>query len=114
MKRPASAMKKQVVIKPEPMVKKVSKSQAKREAIEPRAKVKPSMPSLPKDGSSPKPVKYWGGIIYTSRAGKKFRALKVKGDTYTEASAAWGSDKPTKSSWDRCCAAIYNHYNVGK
>ena len=122
-KRPAAAkktMKKQAVIKPEPKPAasaKTAKSAAKRgSAAVPIEcpKVKPGMPSLPKDGSNPRPVQYWGGIVYTARAAKKFRALKVKGDTYTEASASWGGDKPTRASWDKCLTAIKNHYNKGK
>jgi hypothetical protein len=103
MKKPAASIKHE-------SPKKLSKAEANR-AVEPHSKVKPSMPLLPKDGSSPKPIKYWGGIIYTARAAKKFRALKVAGNNYTEASASWGADKPTKASWDKCLAAIHNHYS---
>lgn len=118
-KRPAAAkttVKKQVVInhaKPAASAN-TAKPAAKRGSADVKLecpKVKPGMPSLPKDGSNPKPVQYWGGIIYTARAAKKFRALKVKGDTYTEASASWGSDKPSKASWDKCVSAIKNHYS---
>ena len=68
----------------------------------PKSKIMASMPSIPKDGSSPRPVKYWGGIIYTATKAKKFRALKKRGDRYTEASASWGTDKPTKAAWTKC------------
>ena len=116
-KRPAAAkttVEKQVIIKHESKPAASAKPAAKRGSAAVKLecpKVKPSMPSLPKDGSNPKPVNYWGGIIYTARAAKKFRALKVKGDTYTEASASWGGDKPSKASWDKCLIAIKDHHS---
>ena len=115
MKRPASGMKRSAAsINHESPKKKLSKPSVQRDksaAVEPQSKVKPKMPLLPRDGSSPTPVKYWGGIIYTARASKKFRALKVKGNAYTEASASWGREKPTKAAWDKCLTAIHNHYS---
>ena len=115
MKRPASGMKRPAAsINHESPKKKLSKPSVQRDksaAVEPQSKVKPKMPLLPRDGSSPAPVKYWGGIIYTARASKKFRALRVKGNAYTEASASWGGEKPTKAAWDKCCTAIHNHYS---
>ena len=109
MKRPSSAMKRPAAsIKHEPP-KKISKAETIR-AIEPQYKMKPKMPVMPKNGSSPKPVRYWGGVIYTARASKKFRALKVAGNNYTEASASWGGEKPTQASWNKCLDAIHSHY----
>ena len=76
----------------------------------PKSKIHKAMPALPKDGSSPKPVKYWGGIIYTAAKAKKFRALKERGNPYTEASASWGGDKPTTEAWTKCVKAIEKHH----
>jgi hypothetical protein len=55
-------------------------------------------------------VVYGKGIIYTSRHKKSFRALRVRGDNYTESSRSWGGDKPTKAAWASCVKAI----EVGK
>jgi hypothetical protein len=111
MKKPASKCK--TAIKQEPAA---MKSGMKRPAAAaddadevPKSRILQAMPKLPSDGSSPKPVKYWGGIIYTARASKKFRALKVRGDTYTEASSAWKGDTPSKAAWAKCVKAIEDH-----
>ena len=61
------------------------------------------MPKLNKDGSSPDPVFYKGGVIYTAVNGKKLRALKVRGENYTEKSKAWGQRTPSKEAW---CAVV--------
>ena len=94
-----------------PKVKVEPKCKAEADDDEvPKSKIHKAMPTLPKDGSSPKPVKYWGGVIYTAAKAKKFRALKVRGDAYTEASASWGGDKPTKEAWAKCVKAIEQHH----
>lgn len=74
----------------------------------PKSKI---MAAMPKSLSSAHPVRYWGGIIYTAVKARKFRALKVRGDSYTEASAAWGSDKPSKEAWRKCVKAIEDHHS---
>ena len=38
---------------------KVKKEEADEDV--PKSKILKAMPTIPKDGSSPKPVKYWGG-----------------------------------------------------
>jgi len=86
---------------------------AKQKAVvtsEKEPKAIPNMPTMPSDGSNPRPVHYWGGIIYTARASRKFRALRVKGDTCTESSASWGGEKPNKAAWGKCVQAITAHY----
>ena len=112
-------MKKEVkaeIVKTEPDAKK----KVKAGIAEPGADVVPathimkSMPKLPTDGSNPKPVKYWGGIIYSACKQKKFRALKVRGDNYSETSSSWGGDKPTADSWRKCVNAIEEHYKKPK
>ncbi len=65
-----------------------------------------AMPRLPSDGSNPKPVKYWGGVIYTVRRTRQFRALRKRGDSYSESSSAWGGEKPSKDAWQKCVKAI--------
>ena len=75
----------------------------------PKSKILKAIPALPKDGSAPKPVKYWGGIIYTAIKAEKFRALKERGNNYSEASASWGGSKPSKEAWVKCVKAIENH-----
>ena len=45
------------------------------------------------------PVVYNGGIIYTSFAKRNFRALRTRGDNYSEHSARWRADQPTVVAW---------------
>jgi len=73
----------------------------------PKSKI---MAAMPKSASNASPVRYWGGIIYTAAKARKFRALKVRGDNWSEASAAWGSDKPSKDVWRKCVKAIEDHH----
>ena len=77
----------------------------------PKSKILKAMPHIPKDGSSPKPVRYWGGVIYTAIKAKKFRALKERGNNYTESSASWGGSKPSKEAWVKCVKAIEKHHS---
>jgi hypothetical protein len=111
-KKEPEKVKNEAKVKTEPMksVKKQIKSDPEEPEV-PKSKIMQSMPTkLPSDGSSPKPVKYWGGIIYTAAKAKKFGALKVRGDRWTEASASWGGDKPSKDAWRKCVKAIDDHH----
>ena len=75
-----------------------------------KAKIMKVMPSkIGKDGKNPKRVNYKGGCIYAPFKAKKFRALKVRGDNYTEASASWGQAAPSSKAWKRCVEAIDKH-----
>ena len=78
----------------------------------PRTKIMQSMPKLPADGSNPKPVRYWGGVIYCARKQKAFRALRTRGDNYTETYSAWGGQKPSKKAWKKVVKAIENQKNA--
>ena len=70
----------------------------------------PKMPALPKDGSNPAAVHYKGGVIYTSRKARSFRALTIRHDKYSEKNRSWGSDKPSGSAWKAVVDAIDEHY----
>ena len=48
--------------------------------------IQAAMPKLPSDGSNPAPVKYNGGVIYTSIKSSAFRPLTTRGDKYSEKS----------------------------
>ena len=52
------------------------------------------------------PILYKGGIIYTSAKQNMFRALKVKGDKYTESSCGWGKKKTRQDAWAHVIKAI--------
>ena len=52
------------------------------------------------------PIVYNGGIIYTSFAKRNFRALRTRGDNYSEHSAAWRSDQPTADAWRNVVTSI--------
>jgi hypothetical protein len=112
LKRPATAVDATVVakkIKVEGGMKRPAAA-VKAEVVEvPKSKILSAMPALNKDGSSPDPVFYNGGVIYTAVNGKKFRALKERGDNYTEKSKVWGQDTPSKASWSTVVEAIDAH-----
>ena len=96
MRRPAASMKRPAA--------------ATNDAELSKAQIMKAMPSLPADGSNPRPIHYWGGIIYTAAQAKKFRALKERGNNYSEASASWGGPKPTKAAWTKVVKSIADHY----
>ena len=111
MKKPASCPSSTPSAAPKP-TKAVLKKTKKAEAVKaepvviPKGQIMTSMPKLPADGSNPAPVPYGKGIIYTSRRNKAFRALRVRGNNYTESSRSWGGDKPAKAAWVSCVKAI--------
>ena len=70
---------------------------------------KPAMPADTKDGSNPAPVPFLTGIIYTQQKKHKFRGLRVKGDSYTEASSTWGSKRTKPEAWKFVIDAITKH-----
>ena len=47
--------------------------------------------------------------MYTSMAKKKFRALRVRDDAYTEKSVSWGSARTKKEAWKEAIKAIDDH-----
>ena len=68
--------------------------------------IQAAMPKLPSDGSNPAPVKYNGGVIYTSTKSLSFRTLTTRGDRYSEKPCAkWKAKKPTIAEWK----AAYTH-----
>ena len=110
--KPATKVK--VKVEGKPVTKVKAETKVKKEADDddvPKSKILKAMPHIPKDGSSPKPVRYWGGVIYTAIKAKKFRALKERGNNYTEASASWGGSKPSKEAWVKCIKAIEKHHS---
>ena len=55
----------------------------KAKAVEADKKnIQAAMPRLPSDGSNPAPVKYNGGVIYTSQKASSFRTLTTRGDNF--------------------------------
>ena len=68
----------------------------KTRSVEDYPKKLPNMPKLPSDGSNPAPVQYWVALSTRQETPKRFRALKIRGDAYTEASASWGGDSPAR------------------
>ena len=78
-KRPASKVKKEV--------QREVKKGVKDEITEvPKAQIMKMMPKATNPDAKVKPVHYWGGVIYTAVKMKKFRALNVRGDEYSECS----------------------------
>ena len=64
-----------------------------------KKKIGTSMPTLPSDGSTPEPVRYNGGVIYSSGKDRKFRVLTTAGDKWSEKGSSWKGPTPTKESW---------------
>ena len=87
--------------------KKDKKPAAKMAVVEVGKKnIQAAMPRLPSDGSNPAPVKYNGGVIYTSIKSSSFRTLTTRGDKYSEKSCAkWKAKKPSIAEWP----AAYTH-----
>jgi len=73
-----------------------------------KALILKSMPKMPADGSNPLPVHYNGGVIYTSRSIQKFRALRKRGDKYSEKGAGWSphSHGTQAKAWKVAVASI--------
>ena len=110
--KPATKVK--VKVEGKPVTKVKAETKVKKEADDddvPNSKILKAIPPIPKDGSSPKPVRYWGGVIHTAIKAKKFRALKERGNNYTGSSASWGGSKPSKEAWVKCVKAIEKHHS---
>ena len=100
LKRPAACEKSMKSVKLEPGPSKTAMKDAKaQQELVPKSKIMSAMPKMPADGSNPPPVLYKDGVIYTSQKDRKFRALKNRGDRYSERSKTWVSKKPTKANW---------------
>ena len=56
-----------------------------------------------------RPVHYSGGVIYTVQKQRTFRALRERGDGYTESSSTWGKKRTAEEAWARCVMAINEH-----
>ncbi len=88
---------------------KIVKQRIKEEDIDEVSpdKIIKAMPSS--SASAVPPVRYMGGVIYTVPKQHKFRALQIRGDAYSEKSAAWGARRSPKEVWKEVVAAIENH-----
>ena len=90
----------------------------KRKQVEvdevPKSEILKRQPKLPSDGSNPSPVFYKGGVIYTSRSVKKFRALRRRGDKYSEKASGWtaGCHKTMSAAWKSAVNSI-DEYKKG-
>ena len=87
--------------------KKDKKPAAKMAVVEVGKKnIQAAMPRLPSDGNNPAPVKYNGGVIYTSQKSLSLRTLTTRGDKYSEKPCAkWKAEKPALAEWK----AAYTH-----
>ena len=63
-----------------------------------------SMPTVTTTGAPP--VRYAGGVIYTSVKMNAFRVLTAAGDNYSEVPVRWKGPKPTHTSWKMAVDAI--------
>ena len=65
------------------------------------------------EGDSP-PLLYKTGIIYTVSKSNMFRALRIRGDKYTESSCGWGKSRTKQEAWTKVVQAIDKHRAAGK
>ena len=82
-------------------VKKLVHSKAVKVEVS-KKEIHKALPKIEKGGGNPMPVRYNGGVIYSSVKDKKFRALTTRGDNYSEKGASWKSAKPTMKAWSQC------------
>ena len=109
MRKPAAAKLEAVKVE-----KKVMPAAAKVEIVEvPVAKIVKAMPKDVADGcTNPAAVHYNGGVIYTVQKNKCFRALRTRGDKYTETTKSWGKKLKKSEAWKACVEAIDNQRKV--
>ena len=55
---------------------------------------------------------YNGGVINTVTKSKMFRALRVRGDKWTETQGRWGGLLSVQEAWQKCVDAIDKHKNL--
>ena len=89
------------------MKRPAAKKEVKREPLE--VDKKQIKAAMPQDDATSQPVLYNGGIVYTVHKAHKFRALRVRGDAYTESSASWGKTRTKSEAWSTVIRAIDKH-----
>ena len=75
--------------------------------VVPKSKILEAMPETDTAKDSYPPVLYKQGVIYTAVKQKRFRALRVRGDRYTESGASYSKDP--KAAWAKVVDAIDKH-----
>ena len=80
----------------------------------PKSQIMKARPKMPSDGSNPLPVHYNGGVIYTSRSVAKFRALRKRGDKYSEYGAGWKVHGTQPAAWKAAVSSIDAYKKAGK
>ena len=111
-KRPAraSGSVEGVATKPEHAVKRVKTPETKTEIEEVTPKkIRSSMPNVTGGTHPVQPVHYKGGVIYTALKARMFRALRVRGDNYSEKACSFKVRSP-KEAWIDAVAAIDSHH----
>ena len=68
-----------------------------------------AMPKLTGKSEGAAPVRYKGGVIYTSVKSKWFRALRRRGDKYSEVRSSF-RQTPQKEAWTKAVHAIDDEY----
>ena len=72
-----------------------------------------AMPSVDGEGPNPAPVHYRCGVIYTDRKSKAFRALRCRGDAYSEKSCSY-KVQSAKEAWGSAIQVINEAANKMK
>ena len=80
----------------------------------PKSKILSAMPASTSSTKPIKPIHYWGGVIYTVAKQRKFRALRERGDRYSECSAVWGKTRTKTEAWKHVTTSIEKYRHVGK
>ena len=102
-KKPAAAVAK----RPAHAVKRI-KTKTEIEEVTP-SNIKYSMPNVTGGKHQVQPVHYKGGVIYTVIKARKFRALRVRGDNYSEKACSFKVRSP-KKAWSDAVSAIEEHH----
>lgn len=89
--------KKKDAAKKQAMMKRPAARQAAQEVA--KKDITSALPVVPKGGGNPPPVRYNGGVVYSSLKTKSFRTLRIVGDPYSEKNVKWGANTPTMKAW---------------
>ena len=72
-------------------------------------KIRSSMPNVTGGTHPVQQFHYKGGVIYTALKARMFRALRVRGDNYSEKACSFKVRSP-KEAWSDAVSAIDKHH----
>ena len=75
----------------------------------PKQAILKAMPKITASTDKVAPVKYKGGVIYTSARDRLFRAIRRRGDNYPETRSSFKVNSQ-RAAWNACVDAIDEEY----